>query len=72
MASSGIVCAICRNPIDVRDYSGQELSSHHEVNLTVIAMSGDTSLPYVLEVHGECLRDLRDQIVEKNKGCTWV
>ena len=65
-------CAICGKPIDAKDYSGERLSEDHTVDLTFMAGIGDSSLPYMLEVHGDCLHELRDKIIEKNKGWKWI
>jgi hypothetical protein len=66
------LCAVCQNPIEVHGYSGQKLHSDHHVTLTIVATDGDTFLPHILEVHGKCLKNLKNQIIEINKGCTWV
>ena len=68
----GPICAICGEPIEEVDYSGQKLSEGHEINLTIIAMAGQASLPHILEVHGDCLPDLKEKLVKKNEGWKWM
>jgi hypothetical protein len=68
----GPTCAVCGNPLEIHDYSGEALSESHKVDLAIIASVGDTSLPYILEVHGNCLSGLRDMLYQKNKGLKWV
>jgi hypothetical protein len=65
-------CAICGKPINLKDYPGERLTREHTVDLTVMAGIGECSLPYMLEVHGDCLPELRDKIIEKNKGWKWI
>ena len=68
----GPLCAVCGNPLEVNDYSGEQLSEFHCVDLVIIASAGDASLPCILEVHGSCLSGLRDMLYQKNKGLKWV
>jgi hypothetical protein len=68
----GPICAVCQNPIQIHDYVGEVLNPTHEVNLTIIATAGDAFLPHVLEVHGDCLKELRDHIITINEGESWV
>jgi hypothetical protein len=68
----GPLCAVCQNPIEIRDYAGEVLNLTHEINLTIIATAGDAFLPHVLEVHGDCLKELRDRIIKINEGEQWV
>ncbi len=71
-SDKGLVCAVCHNPIEDCDYSGQTLTADQNINLTIMAMAGGSSLPVSLEVHGGCLKELRDKIVERNKGSKWM
>ncbi len=66
------MCGICNKPVQTCDYSGQPLTSDQNINLTIMAMAGGSSLPVSVEVHGECLKELRDKIVERNKGSKWM
>jgi hypothetical protein len=71
-SSEELICAVCHNVIESNDYSDQVLNPNHKVNLTIVATAGDTFLPHILEVHGNCLPYLRDKIIEINEGETWV
>jgi hypothetical protein len=66
------ICAVCQRSIEIHDYVGEVLNLTHEINLTIIATAGDAFLPHVLEVHGDCLKELRDQIIKINEGEPWV
>lgn len=68
----GPVCAVCGEPVDVIDYSGQILCERHRIDLVIMGGVGDTCLPLNLRVHGDCLRDLRDKLRETNKGQIWL
>lgn len=68
----GPICAVCHEPIEVCDYSNQTVKSTHKINLTVFAMAGDASLPHVLEIHGDCLKDLKDELIKINRGYKWI
>ena len=68
----GFICELCGNPIEDCNYAGQKLDSAHTFKLVISASAVDAFLPHVLIVHGECLTDLKDMLMEKNKGYTWM
>ena len=72
LTPEGPICAVCGGLIEERDYSGQNLDPTHAFNLIVSATAGDAFLPHALQVHGECLKDLKDMLMEINKGYRWV
>lgn len=67
-----LICELCGNPIEDRDYSGQKLESDHTFKLIISASACDAFLPHVLLVHGECLKYLKDMLMERNEGYTWM
>ena len=68
---NGTVCAICHKPVEASDYRDQKLNPEHVITLTIVATAGDAFLPHAIEVHGECLKELQDELMEKNRGYTW-
>ena len=70
-SDNGTVCAICHKPVEISDYRNQKLNPEHVITLTIVATAGDAFLPHAIEVHGQCLKELQDELMEKNRGYTW-
>ncbi|MBU7047937.1 MAG: hypothetical protein HXS54_15980 [Theionarchaea archaeon] len=70
-SDNGTVCAICHKSVKVCDYRDQKLNLNHVITLTIVAIAGDAFLPHAIEVHGECLKGLQQELMEKNRRYTW-
>ena len=65
------MCAVCHKSVEACDYRDQKLNPEHVITLTIVATAGDAFLPHAVEVHGECLKELQQELMEKNRGYTW-
>ena len=51
-------------PVERTDYRDQKLNLNHVITLAIVAKTGGAFLSHAIEVHGECLKELQDELME--------